>query len=82
MLNDVYIIGIMVTGILLFGDCGLLFYRKARMPVIDGLHRATNTQTQVICKLNRKHNRYHSGEVGLGLKGPPEFGYLEYCVLQ
>ena len=61
--EDVYIIGIMITGFLLFGVCRLLFYRKARkamaacsaiekLPVIDGLCRATNTQTQVICKLN------------------------------
>ena len=58
--EDVYIIGIMITGFLLFGVCGLLFYCKARkamaacsaiekLPVIDGLCRATNTQTHVIC---------------------------------
>ena len=28
--EDVYIIVIMITGFLLFGVCGLLFYRKAR----------------------------------------------------
>ena len=62
---DVYIIGIMVTGFLLFGGCGLVCYRKARkamaaclaiekLPVIVGLCRATNTQTQATYELNRK----------------------------
>ena len=65
--EDVYIIGIMITGFLLFGVCGLLFYRKARkamaacsviekLPVIVGLCRATNTQTHAMCELNRKQD--------------------------
>ena len=63
--EDVYIIGIMITGFLLFGAGGLLFYRKARkamaaysaiekLPVIEGLCRAINGQTQVTCDLKRQ----------------------------
>ena len=63
--EDVYIIGIMMTGFLLFGVAGILFYRKVKkalvafsnldkLPVIEGLCRAVNTQTHATCELNRK----------------------------
>ena len=63
--EDVYIIGIMITGFLLFGAGGFLFYRKARkamaaysaiekLPVIEGLCRAINGQTQVTCDHKRQ----------------------------
>ena len=65
--EDVYIIGIMITGFLLFEVCWFLFYRKAskamaaysaieKLPVIVGLCRATNTQTRAMCELNRKQD--------------------------
>ena len=44
--EDVYIIGIMITGFLLFGVSSLPV-------IIEGMCRAVNTQ--VICELNRKH---------------------------
>ena len=64
--EDVYIIGIMITGILLFGVSSFLIYRKVRkmlaallaiekLPVItEGMCRAANTQTQALGELNRK----------------------------
>ena len=67
--EDVYIIGIMVLGFLLFGAGGFLFYRKGkkaiaaysalrRLPVnFDTLGRAVNTQTQAMCEQNRGLNR-------------------------
>ena len=63
--EDVYIIGIMITGFLLFEVCWFLFYRKAskamaaysaieKLPVIVGLCRAADTQTHAMCEQNRK----------------------------
>lgn len=64
--EDVYIIGIMITCILLFGVSSFLIYRKVqktlaallaieKLPVMtEGTCRAVNTQTQVICEFNRK----------------------------
>lgn len=61
--EDVYLIGIMITGFLLFGAGSILIYRKmpkalaaliGKLPAIEGTGRAVNTQTQAICELNRK----------------------------
>ncbi len=64
--EDVYMIGIMITGFLLFGFGGYLFYRKFRkmqaallanekLPIMmEGMCRAVNSQTQATCELNRK----------------------------
>ena len=67
--EDVYIIGIMVTGFLLFGAGGVLFYRKVKKAIaaysalqklpanFEALGRAVNTQTQAMCEQNRGLNR-------------------------
>ena len=63
--EDVYIIGLMIAGFLLFGGCGFLFYRKVskvmaahsaldKLPVIVGLRRMADTQTHALAELNRK----------------------------
>lgn len=64
--EDAYIIGLMITGFLLFGFCSFLIYPKVKkamaavlalekLPVMtEGLGRAINTQTQAICESNRK----------------------------
>ncbi|KAJ8254339.1 hypothetical protein COCON_G00209510 [Conger conger] len=63
-IEDVYIIGIMITGFLLFGFGGFLVYRKVRkalaavlaiekLPVFEGMCRIMNTQTQAIGELHR-----------------------------
>ena len=64
--EDVYLFGFMIIGILLFGACSFLFYLKVqkvlaalsaleKLPtMIEGMCRAANTQTQALGELNRK----------------------------
>ena len=62
--EDVYMIGFMITGLLLFGVGGFLFYRKAQKEsaailaieklLTEVVCRAVNTQTDAIRELIRK----------------------------
>ncbi|MED6278848.1 hypothetical protein CHARACLAT_028240 [Characodon lateralis] len=65
-IEDVYILGLLITGSLLFGDGGYLAYRVIRktwaavqsipkLPaMLDGVCRAINTQTKMLREQNRK----------------------------
>ncbi|MED6269069.1 hypothetical protein CHARACLAT_029183 [Characodon lateralis] len=64
--EDVYTIGCLITGFLLFGVGGYLAYREiqntsaavlaiVRLPgMYEGICRAINTQTEMLCELNRR----------------------------
>ncbi|MED6237592.1 hypothetical protein ATANTOWER_028683 [Ataeniobius toweri] len=64
--EDMYIIGCLISGFLLFGVSGYLAYREirrmsaavlaiVRLPgMCDGIFRAINTQTEMLRELNRR----------------------------
>ncbi|MEQ2220479.1 hypothetical protein ILYODFUR_005913 [Ilyodon furcidens] len=64
--EDVYIIGFLIKGFLLFGVCGYLAYREigktlaavlaiVRLPgLCEGICRAINTQTEMLREQNHK----------------------------